>query len=36
MLKSAGLKTARRRQLADSVAAMVICERYRALSNRPS
>lgn len=30
LLKDAGLKAARRRQLADSVAAMVICERYKA------
>ncbi len=30
MLKGAGLKAARRKQLADSVAALVICERYKA------
>ena len=36
MLKEAGLKAARRRQLADSVAAMVICQRFKAFGGNRS
>ncbi len=35
LLKEAGLKAARRKQLADSVAAMQILERYRQRPQRP-